>query len=392
MFRKQSGEGLKIRILNSREAKNRLVYAVLFLVLFGSVFGSIRFLRAVHSPKYRAKKYFSALLDGDVDKAYACLAIPEGNLEAVIYAKETYAQVMLPKEELKKISDYEIYRDEKNPEQEIYVLKYRSRDVKEDKTISVRMEKQKEKQWLIFPKWKVSLDEGLVKTTVVEVPLSATLKINGKEIGMEQMEGERTDYGTKMYNLNLFRAYYIMEIEDELHQVEKKVVQGGQQIYWSADTLKPGVRRTLAVKGADYMKVLLEAAVNINKGVPDIVKMSLAKYGTVGSKIDNSWKVLVNDCNPESKYRLNQVTITNISAEPQLSGNESAKTWIATVPISYNYTYSARTGSKDVEGSGENRAELYLIWDNGEWQLYDFAMNFAEWGEKTRKAEDKKEE
>lgn len=204
---------------------------------------------------------------------------------------------------------------------------------------------------------------------------------------MEQMEGERTDYGTKMYNLDLFRAYYIMEIEDELHQVEKKAVQAGQQIFWSADTLKPGVRRTLAEKGADYMKVLLEAAVNINKGVPDIVKISQAKYGSVGSKIDNSWKILVNDCNHESKYRLNQVTITDISSEPQLSGNESAKTWIAMVPLRYKYTYSARTGSKDVGGSGENRAEMYLIWDNGEWQLYDFTMNFAEWGNKTKMEE-----
>lgn len=150
--------------------------------------------RAGDSEKF-VTQYFEYLLTGNYEKMYEMTDI----VESKFIDYDSYSKMMESHLIKGGIDKYDIELLEKETDSRIYEIKYVKKDETEG-TITVKLDRQAEKKYLIFDSWKVNIEDEIVDKYVLGVPVDMNVTLDGKDIE-EYVDTESIDGSTRYYEL-----------------------------------------------------------------------------------------------------------------------------------------------------------------------------------------------
>lgn len=201
------------------EAVLTLIMVIVFFVVGNNVFGY----------KNVAQTYFEAICAGDWDTAYDQLDIVEStfiNKENFIASQKNLAGTEI--NQSKMVSSYDAGLTAN------VTLQYSERGASDISLMDVNLNKQKKRNFLFFPNWKVSSNQYVAKEFEVEVPAGAILYMDGVEVPSSMLTGETDYYDT-----------YVLD----------RVFMGTHEFYCELGGLKSSVREYTISYDYDWLSV-----------------------------------------------------------------------------------------------------------------------------------------
>lgn len=130
--------------------------------------------RAGDSEKF-VTQYFEYLLTGNYEKMYEMTDI----VESKFIDYDSYSKMMESHLIKGGIDKYDIELLEKETDSRTYEIKYVKKDETEG-TITVKLDRQAEKKYLIFDSWKVNIEDEIVDKYVLGVPVDMNVTQIGR--------------------------------------------------------------------------------------------------------------------------------------------------------------------------------------------------------------------
>lgn len=337
------------------------------------------------SPKRTAEKYLKNLINKNTEALYDCVALPDGKFiteENFVKKMEEYTSDLLGNTDFTDFSIEEYDRKSLGSEgnfAKVYAVKLFSNLSGNSSDITLVLAKQKEKQHLVFPKYKVIID-NIVRTDItltVFAPPNSTSDIDG--IPLETEDIVKKDVESVTYKIKaIFCGEHILTVSGEYikpneydlyiykNDTEKSV--GTFKSYYLNNTAKSSLKETAA---ADWQKLFDSA----------IQKKAFAESGiTTGADNDSINRIYDGICKfavKDNGEGLKSITFSNYiidDDEIKIDGSNRSNIY-----LKYSYTF-VKTVLKDgklvEESSADTRqssVRMTYILNNSEWQLEDIS-------------------
>lgn len=339
-------------------------------------------------PKRVAEEYFSALLTGSSGKMYELLDIEESAFvnekffKSYVDSEKIYGSVLdCEYKKPKKISDSLISIEVE------YKLAGTQEGEEETGTYEIHLKKQEEKVYLLFPVWKIDLEEKIVKNChfsapakvgayVDEVKLDDYLDGNTGQKGMEKeadikyytiprmLTGDHVFSAYDAYTEKVNLAVNIQKDEESYHIGREQVTMPK---VWQKDIIKQSREILLQMFGnaMDHTKKY--------KSVKALFA-SDAKSQSIGKKC---FDMLKKDVVKEDGTVLSKLDFDNIM--PFIVHYEYPDK--AVVQINYKFQYNAKKGDVFIsgffdenKGKGEDKAKVIFTLRKNKWVVTDIDL------------------
>ena len=221
-------------ILAIAEIPALLFTVILFVIVGASCYSSNRI----------AKAQFVHTMNGDWDKVYKNLEVEESKF----INKEQFVKVM-EKTPVIPCTDYKVIKGNNmnlsQNDTKTVNIGYALNGKKVvnnnfDGYYSVTLEKGKIGKWLLFPNWKISADNYIVKNCMFTVPKGATITVNG--IKLDEKDGKTTnsDVDCDSYTVpEMFVGTYEVKVNmDNMDEVTMNFYNGSGN-YFQLDSMLP---------------------------------------------------------------------------------------------------------------------------------------------------------
>lgn len=359
----------------------KLIISFLCAVGIIAVLGSV--ISFAVSPKRTAEKYLKNLMSKNMEVLYDCVALPEGKFiteENFVRKMEDYSSDLFGNAKFTDFSVEEYDRESLGSEGKfarVYEVKFFSGLNGESADITLVLAKQKDKQLLVFPRYKVVVDDIVcteMRLTVFAPPNSVS-DIDGIPLETEDVvenDEESVTYRIKAifcgeHKLTVSGEYIKPnEYELNIYRNDTENSVGTFASYYLNDTAKDSLKETAS---ADW-QLLFDSAIQ-KKAFSEVGITVSADNDDISSIYDGICKFAVKD-NGEG---LKSITFSNyIIDDDEIEIDASNR---SNIYLKYSYTF-VKTVLKDgklvEESSADTRQSsirMTCILNNGEWQLDD---------------------
>lgn len=244
--------------------------AVIFecLLAAGLIVGIVLTLNNKFSPESVALKYWKAVMAHEWGQAYDCCEFPDNGLLTkqmyvnVSAASNTGAPVQYKSARVEKESNWAAGdSDTSGRNTGSYVIRYMVKGSASEETDYLTLVKTGRKKFLLWDEWKVTPSDSWSQDVYFEIPVGATLKLNGVEVTDADITEDA--YGQYLTIPYLFTGSYQMEVEGpgmEPYRANTYVDHYGcEDNYVSLRPSRETVESVMAQAEADF-KTIMDSA------------------------------------------------------------------------------------------------------------------------------------
>lgn len=217
----------------SKKKKGLIAVIIILAVALGVGY---KYASDITSPKHIADEYIKAVINNDANKLYSYLEIKG---DKTFVTKNIFKKVMT-KATTEKIKNYKIKSVEKKDLIAEVKFTYMTKDSTSEHTGTIKLTKEKGKEYFIFDKWKVadiSTDEVITEDYSIKVTKGSTLTYAGVKVTDKYLDEDKSDENYDVYVLpQVFR--YETEVTAKLPNgitVTNKVTPSS---YYNSTTIK----------------------------------------------------------------------------------------------------------------------------------------------------------
>lgn len=328
-----------------------------------------------------ALQYFEYFLTGNYEKMYDMVDVVESGFVNEKY----YTDMMDAQAIMGGISDYEIRGMKSSGELREYAIDYVRKDG-EKGTFSIVLEKQPEKTYLLFPTWKVNINNLILERYTVGIPADLNGTIDGIPLD-EYYDNTSLDGKIKYYVLlHMLSGEHTLTIAGENIATYNETVfiePADNEREFSMDEFSMVASEEKEV--LDYAKYVIQQMYEHAlegedfSAIQDMFANSEKQRAAIGYLYDSmvDWTV------GEDGARLQTFAIDKISS----SINKYDYPSNVTVRVKYDYSYTAleeRTmltaNQTQVEGNGQAKATIYFRRDSkNKWKIIRVVMKLPDY-------------
>lgn len=360
-----------------------LIAAAVAVIVAAVVFVNVG--KSATDYKKLAIKYVKAVEEGDWDKAYSLMNLPESEFltkEAFIKANEEDTTVEIINIAARDLTDVTSLVDsDENLGSKSVVVTYSyagsSSNVK-----YVYLDKMNSKAMLFFDKYKVSSDGVVAFDSVIKVPAGSKLYINGTEVSESYKSSNNSTEKIDYYIIPfLFQGDNTIKVTSEYAEDIEEVVN----FYGTGDIY------SVSSSNMVYKNDMIEAAKT--QASQDLEKIAAAavaqkKFSEVGlgyltsaeSTLSSYYSNLVGDCHTSYKdvqsLKISDATLKASSTNVNVDSSDGLP--YIKISVSYNltgtYIYKYNNETRDGKNSSAS-ATLSYKYNNGQWQMYKMSLS-----------------
>lgn len=341
--------------------------------------------KSITDYKKTAQKYVAAVQEGDWEKAFSLLNLPEGEFltkEAFVQAKSSNTKVEITDITSRDVTDVEgmLSEDEKGLGTKYVAVTYAYAGSSSN-TEYITLDRLKSKSMFIFNQYKVSTDGIVAFGSIIKVPSGSTLVINGVEASKSYMDTDKSTQKLDYYVIPyMFQGYNVIRVENDYAEPLEQTVS----FYGKADsytisvsdmTFKEDMLESVKTQAKSDLEKIIAGAVAQKKFSETGVSVLASAETTLESTYT---KNIVGDCH--STYSdIKTLTVSNVS--PKISSNNvsiDSNDGLPYVCVELGYqlagTYSYRNNAP-VEGKNNSAsATLRYKYSDNQWKLYKMSV------------------
>lgn len=360
-----------------------IIAAVAAVIVAVIVFVSVG--KSVTDYKKLAVKYVKAVEEGNWDKAYSLMNLPESEFltkEAYIKVNEEKSVATVMNITAQDVSALkEKYDVNAALGSKVVAVTYACPGAS-SKSKYVNLDKMDSKAMLFFDSYKVSSDGSVAFDSVVKVPSGSKLYINGTEVNRSYMSDNKSTEKIDYYVIPfLFQGDNEIKVVSEYANDVEEVVN----FYGTGDIY------SVSSSQLTYKSDMIEAAKNqakqdLEKIVPAAVEQK--KFSDIGLNCLASAETTLNnyytrnalgECH--SSYRdVKSLSLTNVSVKESSSKvYTDSSDGLPYIKITVNYSltgfYLYKYNNETREGKNNSASASFSYkYNNGQWQLYNMSL------------------
>lgn len=209
-----------------------------------------------------AEQYFASLVNGDYEKAYDMLELPDSELlTEKLFVKSmkqnTLGEVTDYKVSVTSETDGESDKSSKGLSKSCYVS-YRIKGSDEENVFVVTLTKDSKKKFLFFNQWLVTSSSVWDKDTYLSVPKGTKVKIDGVDVSKNLKES--TEYLDEYDIPYIFAGVHEIEVSAEDMETVKETFDSGSGYVLSGMNYSEEAIKELQTLAKDNMKKIYAAA------------------------------------------------------------------------------------------------------------------------------------
>lgn len=248
----------------------KALIAVVFecLLAIGLIVGIVLTLNNKFSPESVALKYWKAVMAHEWGQAYDCCEFPDNDLLTkqmyvnVSAADNSGAPLQYKSVRVEKENNWTAGDSDTNDRNAgSYVIRYMVKGSASEETDYLTLVKTGKKKFLFWDEWKVTSSDSWSQDVYFEIPVGATLKLNGVEVTDADVTEDA--YGQYLTIPYLFTGSYQMEVEGpgmEPYRANTYVdYYGCEDSYVSLRPSTETVKSVMAQAEADF-KTIMDSA------------------------------------------------------------------------------------------------------------------------------------
>ncbi len=245
---------------------------ILLVLAAGCITGTVLVTRRLANPERAAQHFLDAVLAGDVDTAYGMLDFTDVDAETqAILTEEVFAQLLPSQEELDQDLTGQVEALSRSQQRNLdsayeedtdhrhLSLVWSAAGSRSETDWQVTLVRQEEKQWLLFPVWKVAAVDLPTEELEIHVPAGAEATLNGQPLPESWNRGVDENGGTR-YQGQVWDAFYDLEASLTGFANYRDAVEAGDTVEISFQQLEEEERRELLSRSGGYMEEILTAA------------------------------------------------------------------------------------------------------------------------------------
>lgn len=260
----------------------------------------------------------------------------------------------------------------------------------ENATWSIKLKKTSERKYLFFYRWKLDIDDFILRDCTITVPEGCTAYVDGVELTAENSEKTTDDAGkTDTYTIpKIFMGSHTVNVAGDILDVSDAGVSwiedNSSYIITSDEfAVLPSERDKLeenagAIIQNMYAAVFSEAGVDGLSGY--FIQDEVAK-----AKIQTVYDDLLAAITPEDGSTLNSMNITSF-AEADITLDYPSK---ANVSVTFECTFSARGARSEgggvrekYDGTASSTVTFHFVKEGENWLCDDFNMQCIDYSKK----------
>lgn len=329
--------------------------------------------KSVNSPDKVVEKYIQGVKDSDLGAIYDTLDIPENEF----MNKDLFVSVWGRDGEKSGVDECGFKQTASDEDTITYTVEYESEEHGNSESELV-LEKQEEKNWLIFDTYKVKSSEMVAENFEVSVPSGAELKIEGITADKKYIDNESPER-----DVYVFPALYATELVFEVSTPYSEPTV--KEIYASTNgeasirelSLNSETKKALSEKTESFIKEFASFATD-KKDFSE-----LSSYFSSGASLDSlkySYEYITEKAVNEEGEGIKSITFvefdTTAPSEYYTQGNCRVRT-----KFEYNYAAMRKQSSSDEpeeyipENTRNGNASVYFVYENGEWKIDDYSIS-----------------
>lgn len=323
----------EIKFEISKKAKNTIIAILVFLAI---IFISFNLLEYFTSPRYKAEKYFNAIVNNDIDKIYSYLEEYDSNF---ISKKILNEKIDL----FENVDYYEIINIEETENEALVEFEY----VISGKTQTAYVLLTKTYNKYGFNNWKIN-SAKLIENINIKVPTGSVVTIDEQEITSYLKEDNNEYYDIYEIPYMISGEYKIKTVLNDITVEDKINVEDNKTYFVSNIELEKELKNTLENIALEKINYVYSNAIknisfdeiksNLNENMERIYKVLKRSFSANYIKIN---EVLLKD-----------IEITNATYDREGNLQISFET-----DYNINYTYT----QNDVETTANNESVSNMV-------------------------------
>lgn len=354
-----------------------VIEVVIFAIL---AFISYTKIKEYVSPETVAKSYFTAVMSGDVKKAYDLIDVDEDE-----FVNEKYFRELLKDIGQKNIYNYKVDNTEDTGDNLDFKkrvnITYRVKEDTSDYNFYIGLEKSPSKKLFLFDDWKVNVGDYIQKDVTIYVNQGSKVILNGTELDKKYLSDEKDEDSWSEYYVipKMFSGTYEILITNDIYMDCKKsiVVNEDSTYFYESEydgiTLKPEIIEDIAKQSQKDFKTLCNGAVQ-QKSFKNVNDIPMAEDT---SEIEEDYDKLVETFIKKDGEGLQKIEFGNFEVTAE------GDTEYPAVYVKFSASFSCITTSKDWwsgqlennEYSGDYTGDMNYIYQNGEWKLQNILIS-----------------
>lgn len=342
--------------------------------------------KSVTDYKKTAQKYVAAVEEGDWEKAFSLLNLPEGEFltkEAFAQVNDSGTKVEITDIASRDVTDVSGMLDE---DEKILGAKYVAVTYayagSSSNTEYVMLDRLKSKWLIFFNQYKVSADGTVAFGSIIKVPSGSRLVINGVEASKsyidESKSTEKQDYYVIPY---VFQGDNLIRVEnDYMETLEQTVDFYGKSDMYTVNISDMKFKEDIIESAKSQAKTDLEKLIAGAVAQKKFSETGVTSFASASTTLDSYYtNSIVTDCH--SSYRdIKSLTVSDISQKvnsSNVSVDSSDGTPCIRVELNYKLTgtYVYRNNETVKEGKNNSAtATLQYKYSDNQWKLYKMSM------------------
>lgn len=394
--------------------KSKLPWIITALVVLAILLFS--FLNKQFSPQKTAQRYFRAALLGDWETAYGYLEVPEGSLMSQAHFLDTRdADAETAVTNLKVQETGSPAAADKNF-MRTFTAYYTVKGESSSRTEEIQLVRQQEKNFLFFPKWRVSSGNILAKDFVLFAPAGYEISVDQEPLTPIRKASDRTDTddeedadlstddiaaaginGYDTYVENIFIGEHTVTASAE------NLETGESTFYLSSDTMDYYKVETLDISQEavsdmqaivqEFMRLTYQGALAGSPPSEEYLGHWIQEdkdpetLQSVRESAEELYQDLSSDLADSSYYDKIQFTRMDFSdyqSRVNETYNDEQGDLYASLYVDYRYAYAyigistsyqGITSKEDRDSSGEDSMSVTFRLEDGTWKIYSASMD-----------------
>lgn len=357
-----SGKSFSTKI-KEMSKKNKII-SVIAIVLVVALITVYLVLNNMTKPEKIAEKFFNATMSYDVDAVYKFLDVEESEFTTKEMLKRISSSD-IDEDDIPKVLNYTVAKPVVSSDglSVTVTITYVVEGDDDSETASIKLVKDKNKKWLFFDNWKVSVSgTDTVKGYEIKVMKDSKVTIEGVEVNSKYIDKKESDDTLDVYSMPaMFATYYDIvitlpigiEIEDDIY-----VSKNSSYTYkLSISSLTDEVEGNIKTAVKTNLQILYNG-VKDKKSFDDI-KSSFDYKDADLTDLKDVYEDLVDDIGSSitlTKVEFKDVTLSSVSI------NEDGNLYVS-AKVTYDYSLTYQSGEETKTHDSNDYDYIYLTFD-----------------------------
>lgn len=335
-----------------------------------------------------ALNYLNAYVECDWNTVYSTVNLPKSEFLTVDLLKKAKSMERVEEinsynvKEASGTADEEMEADQDSKRKSVVTFQYNLKDSQIDKTQSIVMDKLEKSNLLFFDKYTVSAENIMIENTRITVRKEAKLFVDDIEVAdtylsKDDVVGESYKTYLITYLFKGIHSFKIIQQNMEDQEIRANITDNERDLSYCDARIRSEVKEQLQANGEVLIEKLHSSFVE-HKDFSEVKSLFTTDSDTL-IKMASKYRTIMENVTlfTGNGYEIISFSSNNTNINPSQTVDNKNKPGVkVTVYPTYRATIVSPIDNKSRNIGGSIRSVFYYTYQDGDWKLYDFEINY----------------